>query len=85
MRILVTRRPAASYGSLAQSLLIGRIYNLDASVASALLADGCAELYETMNDTARQQTRPRGLWQSADRTRPWSRNLAEPDDSDYSK
>jgi hypothetical protein len=32
-----------------ESLLPGRVYNLDASLASALMLDGCADLYESLS------------------------------------
>jgi hypothetical protein len=31
-------------------LHVGGVYNLESSLASALIADACAELYETLSD-----------------------------------
>jgi hypothetical protein len=49
MRVRITRTPPHDYGVEIDSLLVGRIYNLDASLASALMIDGCAELYDLLS------------------------------------
>ena len=48
MRVRITSKPPAGYGTETDSLLLGRIYNLAPAVASALMVDGYAELYETL-------------------------------------
>jgi hypothetical protein len=70
MRVRIIRRPPPVYGTDGESLHVGRVYNLDSSLASALLADGCAELYELLTqEQRREQTEPDGLWEAADRNR----------------
>jgi hypothetical protein len=50
MRVRITRRPPLSYGADGESLRVGNVYNLDSSLAAALIADDCAELFETLPD-----------------------------------
>jgi hypothetical protein len=57
MRIRITRKPRATYGSGvgSESLLVGRVYNLAPPLASALMLDGYAELYETLTDEEKRE------------------------------
>jgi hypothetical protein len=50
MRVRITRRSTSAYGADTASLRVGGVYNLESSLASALIADACAELYETLSD-----------------------------------
>ena len=72
MRVRITRRPGTSYGIDGDLLLVGRVYNLDASLASALMLDGCAELYDALPEADRREhvgeLIKRG-WSLADRAR----------------
>lgn len=79
MRIRITRQPP-DYGVDGSWLRVGRIYNLESSLASALLADGCAELYDTLPPEARRDRTVSDVWRSNDRTKPWSRILRDPND-----
>lgn len=70
MRVRITKHPPASYGVDGDSLRIGRIYNLDSSLASALLADNCAELYDTLSVSEkreREDSSRNHVWQAHDR------------------
>ena len=55
MRVRIIKAPPASYGIDGGALRIGRVYNLDASVASALMADHCAEV-EGSGEARREST-----------------------------
>jgi hypothetical protein len=49
---------------------VGRVYNLPAALASALLLDGCAELYETLTPAEkreRSEQASRLAWTADDR------------------
>ena len=49
---------------------MGRLYNLDAALAAALLADGCAEVEDVyLGPERRSATVPTTLWQAAERRR----------------
>ncbi len=68
MRIRILKRPPDNYSEDTQSLMVGRIYNLDASLASALLLEGCAEMYDVLtDDEKRDRTRTDLLWEAAER------------------
>jgi hypothetical protein len=82
MRVRITKRPPKSYGKEGAALRVGRIYNLQAGLASALMADGCAELYDTLPADARRERMARDLWQSRERGRPWSGALPDEDQQD---
>ena len=76
MRVRIIQHPPASYGVNGDSLRVGRIYNLDSSLASALLADGCAELYDTLSAAEKQeyeQSSRNHVWQVNDRPEPKQR------------
>ena len=51
MRVRIIKTPPASYGIDGESLLIGRVYNLASELASALLLDGYAEVFDAATDT----------------------------------
>lgn len=82
MRVRIIKRPPANYASEGRSLRVGRIYNLQAGLASALMADGCAELYDTLPAEARRDRTPTDLWQSHDRSGPFSGALPDDDDTE---
>jgi hypothetical protein len=69
VRVRITRLPPPSYGDEGESLRIGNVYNLEASLASALLADDCAELFETLSEDEKQRVGGGSLWQAPDRDR----------------
>jgi hypothetical protein len=54
MRIRITRTPPPSYGIDGADLRVGRIYNLEWSLASALLCDGCAEYFRSSTDPTKE-------------------------------
>ena len=57
MRVRITSLPPDGYGNgiETESLLVGRIYNLAPAVASALLIDGYAELYDTLTAAEKKE------------------------------
>lgn len=73
MRVGITKRLPPSYSDSADSLLTGRIYNLDSALASALIADGCADLYESPTREAQkplfEEHRRSQMWEAQDRAR----------------
>ena len=81
MRVRITRRPPASYGTDGEALHVGSVYNLDSSLASALLADDCAELFEALPEKEKQRTGGGFIWQAPDRQR--RRSRIYPELSDY--
>ena len=55
--------------------MVGRVYNLAAAVASALMVDGYAELYETLTaEEKRERTDEAShmAWTAADYPRTWT-------------
>jgi hypothetical protein len=71
MRVRITRTPPPIYGIDDDSLLVGRVYNLDASLAAALMIEGCAESYDLLTPSEKREFRsrkPATLWNAADRT-----------------
>lgn len=84
MRVRITRQPPEAYGSDTKSLRVGRVYNLQAALASALMADGCAELFDLLPQSERRERdvrSPGDLWQAADRgcRRVGPRSASDPD------
>ena len=70
MYVRIIKQPINTYGLNPDSLQIGRIYNLDAALAAALLADGCAEVDAVyVGPERRAPAGPTSLWQAADRRR----------------
>ena len=55
MRMRITKPPPQDYGICTDFLLVGRIYNLDPAFASALMLDGCAELYDLLSPEERRE------------------------------
>jgi hypothetical protein len=80
MRVRIIKRAPESYGKDGSNLRVGRIYNLPAGLASALMAEGCAELYEGLPADAKRDRPPQDLWQSRDRRGPWAGALPDEDD-----
>lgn len=71
MRVRIIRTPSADYGINADSLLVGRVYNVDASLGCALILDGCAELDDAAEpETTRGSTGSAPAWEASDRRRP---------------
>ena len=75
MRVRVLRKPPAStYGIDDDSLLVGRVYDLASELASALLLDGFAELYDTLTLDEKRERSTQALhiaWTAADRQQRW--------------
>jgi hypothetical protein len=70
MRVRITKTPPPIYGIDGDSLLVGRVYNLDASLAATLMIEGCAESYDLLTPTEKREFRsrkPATLWNVADR------------------
>jgi hypothetical protein len=55
MRMRITKAPPREYGSATETLLVGRIYNLNPALASALLLDDCAEVYDLLSPAERRE------------------------------
>ena len=55
MRMRITKAPPREYGGATDTLLVGRVYNLDAGLASALLLDDCAEVYDLLSPEERRE------------------------------
>jgi hypothetical protein len=51
----MTKPCPASYGSEGRALLVGRVYNLPAALASALLLEDCAELYDALSPAEKRE------------------------------
>lgn len=70
MRVRITKQPPPTYGIDGDSLLVGRVYNLDASLAAALMVEGCAESYDLLSPSEKREFRSRKaatLWKAAER------------------
>jgi hypothetical protein len=55
--------------------MVGRVYNLAAAVASALMLDGYAELYETLTPEEKRERTDEAshlAWTAADYPRRWT-------------
>jgi hypothetical protein len=82
MRVRILRKLPPAYEDVTATLRVGRIYNLDSSVASALLCEGFAESYDTLSPDEKRRKRAgaNDLWQSADRSHRWfGEGIADPD------
>jgi hypothetical protein len=55
MRMRITKAPPREYGSATDSLLVGRVYNLEPALASALLIEDCAEVYDLLSPDERRE------------------------------
>jgi hypothetical protein len=74
MRVRIISKPPTTNDLDNESLLVGRVYNLSASHASALMIDGYAELYETLTDDEKRERTDeasRTAWTAADSDRRW--------------
>jgi len=81
MRVRITKQPPPTYAIDGDSLLVGRVYNLDASLAAALMIEGCAESYDLLSPGEKREFRtrkPATLWKAADRPAPF-KNWGDPD------
>ena len=57
MRMRITKTPPTEYGIAIDSLRVGRVYNLDSALASALLLEDCAEVYDLLSPEERRERR----------------------------
>jgi hypothetical protein len=77
MRMRITKPPPGEYGTAAGSLLVGRVYNLEPSLASALLLEDCAEVYDLLSPEERRErmdSRAHDGWMPLNGNRPgWLR------------
>jgi hypothetical protein len=74
MRVRMLQKPPATYGIDGDSMLIGRIYDVASELASALLLDGYAELYDTLTaDQKRERSEQAShvAWTADDRHTRW--------------
>jgi hypothetical protein len=73
MRVRILRQPPPSYDEVTATLRVGRVYNLDSAVASALLCEGIAEAYDVLSPEEKRRKRAgaNDLWQAADRRGRW--------------
>ena len=76
MRVRITRKPPTTYsnGVESESLLVGRVYNLAPSLASALMLDSYAELYETLTveeKRERSEQASHEVWTAHDHPSGW--------------
>jgi hypothetical protein len=78
LRVRIMKPCPPSYGGEGRALLVGRVYNLPAALASALLLEDCAELYDALSP-AEKRERSEELsqlaWTAEDRQPQW--NLSE--------
>lgn len=76
MRVRIVRKPPKQYnnGVDAESLAIGRVYNLAPSLASALMLDGYAEMYDALSPAEKRERAGQAAqtaWTAADRAQQW--------------
>ena len=76
MRVRIMRKPPAMYsnGIDAEALAVGRVYNLASSLASALMIDGFAELYEALSPAEKRERAGQAAltaWTAADHAQQW--------------
>jgi hypothetical protein len=82
MRVRITKQPPPTYQFAGDSLLVGRVYNLDASFAAALMLEGCAESYDLLSPSEKREFRsgkPATLWKAANRLGPFRDPSDDPD------
>jgi hypothetical protein len=70
MRVRITRTPPADYDIDADSLLVGRVYDVDASLGCALILEGCADLDDVVGRRATRGSTGPELASASDRPRP---------------
>jgi len=74
MRVRILRKPPTSYGMDDETLLLGRVYNLPSAVASALMLEGCAELYDTLTPAEKRERSEQAThvaWTADDHPQRW--------------
>jgi hypothetical protein len=74
MRIRILQKPPATYGIDDDSMLVGRVYNVASELASALLLDGYAELYDTLTAAEKRERSEEAshvVWTAEDRHTRW--------------
>ena len=74
MRVRILRKPPPTFEAEHGSLLIGRIYNLPAATASALLLEGHAELYDALTPAEKRERSEQAThvaWTADDRPQRW--------------
>lgn len=84
MRVRITKQPPKAYGYQHRPLRVGRLYDLDSAVASALIVEGCAELDDTLTPDERRdhERHLRGeMWEASDRRHAQQWMLPKPDPS----
>ena len=77
MRVRILRKlPAVNANGVdPDSLLVGRVYNLTVPLASALMIDGYAELYETLSPAEKRERAGQAIdraWTAADHVQRWA-------------
>jgi hypothetical protein len=84
MRVRITKPPPTAYGNQHRSLRVGRLYDLDSAIASALIVEGCAELDDALTPDERRERERRlraEIWEASDRTHAQQWMLPKPDSS----
>ena len=76
MRVRIVRKPPARYttGVDADFLAVGRVYNLESSLASALMLDGYAEAYDALSMDEKRERAGEAthvIWTAADHAQSW--------------
>jgi hypothetical protein len=74
MRIRILQKPPDTYGIDADSLLVGRVYDVASELGSALLLDGHAELYDTLTPAQKRERSEQAshvAWTAEDRHKRW--------------
>jgi hypothetical protein len=76
MRVRIVRKPPAHYiGIDAGFLAVGRVYNLESSLASALMIDGYAEAYDALSPAEKRERAGEAshiVWMAADHAQRWA-------------
>ena len=75
MRVRILRKLPPLTEVDTASLMVGRVYNLAAAVASALMIDGYAELYETLTPEEKRERTDEAShmgWTASDSPRRWT-------------
>ena len=77
MRVRIVQKPPAQYttGVDAEFLAVGRVYNLESSLASALMLDGYAEAYDALSPAEKRERAGEAThhaWTAADHAQRWT-------------
>ena len=77
MRVRILRKPPVLYsnGIDADALAVGRVYNLASSLASALMLDGFAEMYDALTSAEKRERAGEAAhtaWTAADHAQQWT-------------